>query len=173
MAADVREPDSPNETLFDEAGEGPYRGAPGRPGIRGVQEVEVDRHTLERRDARLAAGENGLRAAVRHPSAACTRHAALRHDASVRVRPALPQRPGQQPLVVTELVLAVAVGVGGVEGRYSDLNSGGDRLDGQPLVAVLVRRHAHAAEADPQLRRVKPWGHAAPRCHLTRRRTAL
>ena len=47
----------------------PHGGSPGRPRVRGVDQVQVDRQTVERGEARLAVGEDRLRAAVRDPGA--------------------------------------------------------------------------------------------------------
>ena len=59
-------------------------GPPRRPRIGRMEEVEVDREPVERREARLAVGADRLRAAVRHPGAVRPRHAALRHDPGAR-----------------------------------------------------------------------------------------
>ena len=80
VAVDVREPDPFHEPLVHEPGERTNRRAPGRPGIGRVDQVEVDRQTVERREACLAVGTDGLRAPVRDPAALRPCHAALRHD---------------------------------------------------------------------------------------------
>jgi hypothetical protein len=43
-----------------------------------------------------------------------------------------------------------------VEHGHTRLGGGRDRLTGKLLVAALLGRHAHAAESDAELRRVKP-----------------
>ena len=74
--------------------------------------------------------------------------------------PARAQRTDDEPLVVAELVLAVSVRVGGVEHRDPGLGCRGDRVQRALLVAILVRREAHAAEADAQLAGTEPVHHA-------------
>ena len=49
-----------------------------------MDEVEVDREAVQRREARFAVGADRLRAAVRDPRAAGPAHAALRHDPRAR-----------------------------------------------------------------------------------------
>ncbi len=121
-----------------------------------MDEVEVDREAVQSGEARLAVAADRLRATVRYPRAVGSRHAALRHDPCARVRAAAPKTARQQPLVVAELVLTAAVRVRSVEHGDAGLGGGRDRLERELLVAVLVRRHPHAAEADAELGRVKP-----------------
>ena len=70
--------------------------------------------------------------------------------------PAAAESAGEQPLVVAELVVAAAVRARGVEHGDARLGGGRDRLERELLVAVLVRRQAHAAETDAELRGGKP-----------------
>ena len=88
---------------------------------------------------------------------------------TIRARASAPrpaQGAGQQPLVVPELAFVAPVGVGGVEDRHARLGSGGDRLERASSSRLSSVEQAHAAEADPKLRRVEPPGlHAAyPSC---------
>ena len=65
------------------------------------------------------------------------------------------ERPGEQQLVVP-------VCAPGVEHGDPRRGGGRDRFEGELLVEGLVRRHAHAAEADSELRRRQPpWTHLA------------
>ena len=129
----------------------PHGRAPRRPRVGRVQEVEVDRQAVERREARLAVGADRLRAAVRHPGAAGTRHAALGHDPRGGVRAAAAERASHHLLVV--LVCARRV-----EDGDPRLGCGCDRLGRR------LRRQPHAAEADPQLSRLEPGGGHADGC---------
>ena len=66
------------------------------------------------------------------------------------------QGAGEQALVVAELGLAAAVRMSGVEHGHARRERGRDCVARERLVAVGVGRHAHAAEADAELRGVKP-----------------
>ncbi len=153
-SVDVRDSDAPHEPFVDESRERTHRGPPRSPRIGRVDEVEVDGQAVERSEARLAVGPNRLRSTVRDPGVAGARHAALGHDARGRVGAACSQTPNEQPLVVAEVGRAEAVGARGVEDGDACLGRGSDRLEGELLVPVLVRRHPHAAEADAELRGV-------------------
>ena len=157
-AVDVRHPDAADELLVDEPRQGSDRRPPRRPRIGRVGQVEVDREAVERREARLAVGADGLCPSVGHPCAADPPHAALRHDPRFCPGAAAAEPAGEQPLVVAELPFAVAVRPCGVEDRDAGLGGGGDRVERTLLVAVRVRREAHAAEADAELRGAKPSG---------------
>src|SRR5438046_329839 len=63
---------------------------------------------------------------------------------------------GQQALVVAELRRVAPVRAGGIEDCAARVGCGGNRLQGELLVAPLVRRQAHAAQTDAELRGVKP-----------------
>ena len=165
-AVDVADADPPRQSLLADPGQRAQRRAPRRPRIGCVEEVEVDLEAVQRDEARLASGQDGLRATVRDPRSSGSGHAALRHDPRARLGADSAQGARQQALVVPELAFVAAVGVGGVEDRYARRRSGRDRLERDPLVASVVGREAHAAEADPKLRRFEPPGlHAAyPSC---------
>ena len=156
-ACHVREPHPACETPFAEPRQRADRGAPGRPRIRGVEEVQVDRETVEGIEARLAVRTNRPGPAVRDPTAADPRHPALRHDARRRRGAHPPQAVREEPLVVAELVVAEAVGPRGVEDGDSRLHGRGDRREPARLVPLCIRRQPHAAEADAELGRSKPW----------------
>ena len=78
---DVRDAHAPHEPVVDEPRQRAQRRPPRRPRIGRVEQVEVDRQAVERREARLAVGPDRLRAPVGQPAAARPRHAALGHDA--------------------------------------------------------------------------------------------
>ena len=150
-AVDVREPDPPHEAVVREPRQRAYRRPPRRPRVGRVQEVEVDREAVERGETRLAVGADRLRAAVRHPGAAGTGHAALGHDPGGLRRAAAAQCAREQLLVVL-------VRTRRVEDGYPRLGGGRDRLERR------LGRQPHAAEADPQLRRIEPGGGHADGC---------
>ena len=118
-----------------------------------MDEVEVDGQAVQGSEACVAVGQNRLRAPVWDPPAARSRHATFRDDSCAVIRTAAAKRASQQPLVVAELVLSQAIRVRGVEDGDTGLGGGRDRLESDLLVSALVRRHAHAAETDAQLRR--------------------
>jgi hypothetical protein len=155
-AVDVREAHPPHEAFVDEAGQRAHGGSPRRPRIGRVDEVEVDRQADESGEACFAVGANRLRATVRDPPAAEPRHATLRHDPGAHVRPRAAEAARQQSLVVSELSRVAAVRARCVEHGHTRLGGGRDRLESELLVTALVRRHAHAAETDAQLRGGKP-----------------
>ena len=146
-AIDVREPDVPDEPLLREPGESAHRRPPGRPRIRRVEEIEIDRQAVERVEARFAVGADRLRAAVQDPRAAGPCHATLRHDPSGRGA-ARVQRAGEQPLVA--LVCAR-----GVEDGDAGRGRGGDDPDERVLL------QPHAAESDAKLVVAEPGRRAA------------
>ena len=149
-AVDVGEPDAPDEAFVEEPRERAHRGPPRRPRIGRVYEIEVDRESVERRQARLAVGANRLRAAVGDPAPPVRDMPPLvtiRAVSAPRRREA--ERPGQQRLVVV-------VRAGGVEHGDARLGCGRDRRERALLVAVLVGRQPHAAEADAELRGLEP-----------------
>jgi hypothetical protein len=139
-AVDVRDADARHEPLVGEPCQRADRRRPGRPRIRRVDEVEVDRDAVERREACLAVAADRLRPPVRHPPVADARHPALGDDAHAAPGAGAPQRGREQRFVV-------GVRAGSVEHGDAGRGSRGDR----PGV-----REPHAAEADPQLRAVKP-----------------
>ena len=155
-AIEVRDADIAHDVFRCEAGERTQRGTPRRARVRSMDQVEVDLQAVECGEARLAVGADGLRATVGQPAAAGPGHPALRDDPSARVRAAATESSCQQGLVVAELFGVQPVGARGVED--GDPRSGGGRngLEGALLVAVLVGREAHAAEADAELRRGRP-----------------
>jgi hypothetical protein len=146
---DVGEPHAPDEAVVDEPGQRTYGGGPRRPRIGCVEQVEVDRQAVESGQARLAVGADRLRAAVGSPPALERCHPTLGHDPRGPVRAAATESAGQQRLVV-------AVGPRGVEHRDARRGGGRDRRERVLLVAVVVRRQAHAAETDSELRRRQP-----------------
>ena len=114
-----------------------------------MQEVEVDRQSVERGEARLAVGTDRLRAAVRDPGATGAHHPALGHDPRALVRAACAQGSSEHRLVV-------AVRARRVEDGDARVGRGGDRREHVVLVERLARRQTHAAETDAQLRVVEP-----------------
>ena len=157
-AVHVRDADALHEPVVDESGERAHRRAPRRARIGRVQQVEIDREPVERDEARLAVGPDRLRATVRHPAAAGSRHSALRHD------------PRASPPRRRRAKLARAAARCGRDRRRHGRTRArcrtpsrlprrrGDGREGALLVPLGVRRQAHAAEADTQLRRVRPSG---------------
>src|SRR5438477_97342 len=82
------------------AGESADRGAPRRPWIGGVDQVEVDWQAAQRGQAGLAVAEDPLGPSIGHPAAGRTRHPALGHDARAGGDAGTGQRAGQEPLVL-------------------------------------------------------------------------
>ena len=143
---DVRDADAPDETLVGEPGEGANGRLPRRPWIRRVDEVEVDRQPVQRGEARLAVGRDRLRAAVRHPGAARPGHPALRHDPCALPCAAAVEGAGEQLPRCRSYARAVSKTVMPASTAAATVSNAG------------FGRQAHAAEADPELRRVEP-GH--------------
>lgn len=127
------------------------------PRVGRVEEVEIGGQAVEGEQARFAIAGDRLGAAVRNPRAAGARHAARGHDARAARARARAEGAGEEPLVVAELVLAAAVGAGGVEDGDTGFGRRGDRRGGAVLVAALVGREAHATNADAKLGGVRPW----------------
>src|SRR5204862_4491785 len=99
-AAYVREPDLPHEPLVGQAGERSHGRAPRCPGVGGMNQVDVDRKTIEGLETCFAVSRDGFRPTIRHPSAIWPRHAALGDDAGASVPTAGAQRSRHQTLVV-------------------------------------------------------------------------
>ncbi len=121
-AVDVRDPDVLHEAVVDESRERANRGSPGRPRVRRVDEVEVDRQPVEGDEARFAVGTDRLRATVGNPTAVESAHASLRHD------PSVPLCPGAAECA-REPGLVLPVGACGVEDADAGFGSGRDRLE--------------------------------------------
>ena len=155
-AADVREPDVLDEAVVDETRECAHGGSPRRSRIGRVDEIEIDRKPVERREARLAVRANRFRSTVGNPCAARTSHASLRHDARALARTARAESAREQRLVVAELIRAETVRMRGVEHRHARAGRSGDRLERDVEVAVLVRRQPHAPETHTELQAGKP-----------------
>ena len=111
-----------------------------------VQLVEVDAVGLKRAQRGLAGLAQMLRATVDLPRAAGPRVAALGGHDHV-VAPAA-QRLGDQPLVVADVVLALGVGVGGVDQLAAGVQRGVDRADRLLLRGASPQRHGHRAQPD-------------------------
>ena len=148
-AIDVREPDPAHQAFVGEPRESAHRRSPRRSGIGRMDEIQVDRDAVQGGETRFAVGEDRLGAAIRDPGAAGASHASLGHDPRRRLRAAPAESACDQLLVV-------AVRARGVEHRHARLGGGRDRRERALLVTVLVRRQAHAAETDPELRGIKP-----------------
>jgi hypothetical protein len=71
-----------------------------------------------------------------------------RHHHVVRPGTELRQGLGDEHLVVPELALVAAVGVGGVDQGDAVLDGGADRRDPPLLVVGRTHRHRHRAEPD-------------------------
>ncbi len=108
--------------------------------------VEVDAVGAERLQRGLAGRADVLGAAVELPRAAGADVARLGGDEHV-VAAAL-EGLGDQPLVVADLVLAGAVGVGGVDQGHAGVERGVDDADRLRLVGAAVERQRHPAEPD-------------------------
>src|SRR5919204_263446 len=102
-------------------------GSPRRPRIGRMNEVKIDRQTVEGSEACFAVAEDRLRATIGEPAAAGPRHAALRHDSRPPLHAAAAKSAGQQSLVVSELSWAAPVGARGVEDGHTRLRGGSDR----------------------------------------------
>jgi hypothetical protein len=143
-AVHVGDTDPANEAVVEERCQCADGRPPRRPRVRRVDEVEVDRKTVERFEARFAVLAQRFRAAVRHPPSLRPRHAALGDDAN---RPAT-QRSCEQPF-------AARVGARRVEDGGAGLGRGDDRRER----LLLVGRKPHAPEPDPELGRIEPARH--------------
>ena len=108
--------------------------------------VEVDAVGAERLQRRLAGLADVLGAAVELPRAAGPDVAGLGGDEDVVV--AALQRLRDQPLVVADLVLVLAVGVGGVDQVHAGVERGVDGADRLLLRRSAGEGHRHRAEAD-------------------------
>src|SRR4029077_1545937 len=97
-----------------------------------------DRESIEGDEARLAVGEDRLRASVRNPAAAGTRHASFGHDPYAALRTAAAERAGKQSLVVSKLVRAVSIRARRIEHGDTGLGGGRGRFDSSLLVAILI-----------------------------------
>ena len=155
-AAHVRDADMADEPVVDEPGERTQGRPPGRARVGRMNEVQVDRQPVERLEARLAVGTDRPRPAVRHPRSLRTGHAALGHHPRADLRPARAKPASEEPLVVPELGLAPPVRVRRIEDRDAFPCGGRDRRERAILVTPLVRREAHAAETDAELRPSQP-----------------
>ena len=149
-AVDVREPHAAHQTFVAEPRERAHRCSPRRSGIGRMNEIQVDRETVQGGETRFAVGEDRLGATIRDPGTAGAGHASLGHDP----RRLLRATPAES---VCDQLLVVAVGARGVEHRHARLRGRRDRRERALLVMVLVRRQAHTAESDPELRGIKPW----------------
>ena len=146
-AGDVREADAVHQSALNEAGEGAHRGPPGRPRVRRVDEEQVDRQPVERRETRFAMSRDDLRTAIGHPPATGSRHSALGDDPGAALPTAHTQRVGQQALAVPERRPVGPVRVRGIEHGYAGVAGGENRVERELLIGL----EAHAAEADAEL----------------------
>ena len=80
-----------------------------------MDQEQIDRQSIERRDARVAVCRECLRAAVGHPRATGSRHPALGHDPRLPLQASCADRAAQQPLVVPEPGLIRSVRAGGIK----------------------------------------------------------
>jgi hypothetical protein len=156
-AVDIRQPHAAHKALVPESRQRAHGRPPRRPRIGCMDEVEIDREAVQRSQARLAVGQDRLRAAIRDPPAAGARHASLRHDPRARRRATVAQGAHEQSLVVPQFDLVAPVRPSGLEHRHTRRGRGGDRLESALLVAIVIRRQAHAAKTDAELRGVKPF----------------
>ena len=127
-AGHVREPDAAHQSLLDETGERAHRRSPRCPRVGRMDQEQVDRQSIERRDARFAISSDCLRAAIRHPRATGSRHAALGDDPCAPLPSRGAEPAGQQALVVTEPGSVWPVRVRGIEHRYAGAGGGQDRV---------------------------------------------
>ena len=121
----------------------------GRARIDGVELVQVDAVDAEGLAAGVASGTQGFRTRLVHPFPARPSQPAFRRDFDRRpvARPGL-EGLGDQPFVVTEIALVVAVRVGGIEQRRARVERRVDDGDAARVIAVQGGRQAHAPEAD-------------------------
>ena len=115
-----------------------------------VELVEPDGVDAEAAQGRLAGLPQVVRRAVEGPAAvAGTQVAALGGDQHLGGVGAVGgQGPGDQGLVVADLVGADVVGVGGVDEGDAGVERGVDGGDGAGLLGSALDRHRHAAESE-------------------------
>ena len=165
LPVDVGHTDSPHHSLAKHPGQSANGSPPRRSLIRCMDEHEVDRKTVERREARFAIREQRAGAAVGYPAATGTRHAALRDDSRGVFRAGAAQRSRQQSFVVSGLGGVEPICVRRVENGDAGCSGSPDRRERKGFIAGLDRREAHAAEADAKFPGIKP-SQARRRCHL-------
>jgi hypothetical protein len=108
--------------------------------------VEVDHVGVERAQRGLAGGAQVLAAAVELPRLAAPRVPALGGHQHAVAAPV--QGPGDQPLVVADVVLVPRVRVGGVDQVHARVDRRVDRAHGALLRRAGGERHRHRTEAD-------------------------
>ena len=114
-----------------------------------VELVEIDRVDAEGAATALARRGQVLGPAVGLPAAVRPREAALGgHGEARAIAGPAADRPREQPLVVAEVVVGPAVGVGGVEEGDAGVERGVQHRYGSLVVAIRVGRQAHAADGD-------------------------
>jgi hypothetical protein len=115
-----------------------------------VELVQPDRLDPERPQRRLARRAQVLAAAVQRPRAVRRAGVAAlgRDEDLVAVARPARQRPGQQALVVADLVRTEAVRVGGVEQGDARVERGVHRAHGLGLVGPALDGQGHGPEAD-------------------------
>ncbi len=114
-----------------------------------VKLIEVDALDAERAQAGVAGVTQVTGSAVGHPLPVRSCQSALcrNHEARAIAAPGR-ERAGDEPLVVADLGIVPAVGIGRIEKRDAGVQRGVQHLDAARLVAVALGREAHAADAD-------------------------
>ena len=98
---DIGDSNVPHHAFVEQPRQRAHRRSPRRSRIGSMDEVKVDRQSVQRSEARFTVGENDAGATIGDPRVAGSRHAALRHDARVVLRATAAKRAGQQSFVVS------------------------------------------------------------------------
>jgi hypothetical protein len=145
-----------DEPFVLQHGERPHAGGEGRSRVHGMQLIQVDPFDVERPQARFTGGAQVTRFPVRHPLAVwpCQTAFGGDDDAGAVAGPQV-QRACDEVLVVTDVGIVPAVGVGRIEKRDTLVERGTQHLDAArlvalatSLVAVAFGREPHAADPD-------------------------
>ena len=145
----VAEADALDEPFVPERVQRTHARGQRRTRIRRVKLIQMNALHAERTQACFARGTQMASLSVRHPLAIRSSQAAFRRndDARAVTAPAC-QRPRDEPLVVADVVIVQAIGVGGVEERDAAVECGVQELDRARLVAIGLSGQPHAPEPD-------------------------
>lgn len=149
-AIDICHPDPPHEALVENPRQRANGSGPRSTWVGCMEEVQVDRQTLQCEEAVFTVGENCLGPPIRYPLIVGSRHTPLRHDPRLIGRTTLAKGAAEQSLVMSHFDHAASISVCGVEDRDPRCRSSGDRGERLVLVAVFVGRKTHTAQADPE-----------------------